>query len=293
MKRFFVVFAAVAALLFGQTGSIIAQESDPRFSNEILSTLGYPAMVIEAEADGFSVPSEIATGPTNVILTSLPETFTYVAFMQPAEGLSPEEATDLALLSAREDVAHDGWVYGGGSYAENGGEVSFVVNLQPGDWQIAASYQHGPEGEEIMNRYPLIVTSSEETAAEPAAGVTIELNDTEFILPEGTVATGPQVFHITNIGDAARQLVLVKSPRELTVTDFEQWFASASTGTPGPEAMNQTIWVGYAAILSPGQSVWIELDLEPGVYTTTSWVVDPEAGMPALLLGMVGNFTVA
>jgi hypothetical protein len=174
----------------------------------------------------------------------------------------------------------------------DGGEVSFVVNLAPGEWQVAASYQIG-EGDEIMTLYPLTVTESEGPGTEPEAAATIELNDIEFILPEGDVPAGPQVYKVTNVGQQPRQVVLWSTPRALTVEDFEQSFASFQTGTPGPEVMSQLVWVGYAAILSPGQTVWLELDLQPGAYAPVSYVLDAESGMPAVLLGMVGNFTVA
>jgi hypothetical protein len=45
-------------------------------------------------------------------------------------------------------------------------------------------------------------------------------------------------------------------------------------------------------VASPGYGTWLELDLEPGTYTATSWVIDPDTQMPALLLGMVESFTV-
>ena len=77
----------------------------------------------------------------------------------------------------------------------------------------------------------------------------------------------------------------------LEATDVEQWSASMETGTPMAEPFAMT-WVGYAALTSPGHSTWIELDLEPAIYTATSWVVDPETGMPALLLGMLQSFEV-
>ncbi|MDQ3657146.1 MAG: hypothetical protein M3457_18995 [Chloroflexota bacterium] len=63
------------------------------------------------------------------------------------------------------------------------------------------------------------------------------------------------------------------------------------SATPQASPFTMT-WVGYAALTSPGYSTWIELDLEPGTYTATSWVVDPETGAPALLLGMAQSFEV-
>ncbi|MGD9712010.1 MAG: hypothetical protein AB7V46_08105 [Thermomicrobiales bacterium] len=295
MKKFIVFLFLAAALIATSPNGALAQADahvDPRFSDDILSTLGYQTLEVKAADDGFTVQSEIPAGLTLVTLDAQPDKSSYVDFMQPAAGLSEEEATSLALQSAREDIAHEGWTYGGGSYAVDGGEVSFVVNLTPGEWQVAASYQVGADGEEIMNLYPLTVTAAEETGTEPDSAVTIQLNDFEFIIEDGAVAAGPQVYEFTNVGEAPRQMVLWNSPRAITVEDYQQFFQSFDTGTPGPEVMSQLVWVGYHAIISPGQTVWLELDLDPGTYTTTSWVVDPETGAPALLLGMVANFTV-
>ena len=86
-------------------------------------------------------------------------------------------------------------------------------------------------------------------------------------------------------------MVLFKTPRAFTSEDFAGFFASFETGTPSAEFMSM-IWVGYTAVASPGYGTWIELDLEPGIYTATSWVIDAETQMPALLLGMVESFTV-
>jgi len=87
-------------------------------------------------------------------------------------------------------------------------------------------------------------------------------------------------------------MVLFRTPRALTSDDFATMFAAMETGTPDP-LWTQAIWVGYAAVLSPGFTQWVEFDLEPGIYTATSWTIDAEANAPALLLGMVQSFTVA
>ena len=67
----------------------------------------------------------------------------------------------------------------------------------------------------------------------------------------------------------------------------------SGTPVPGGPTFDQLTWVGYAAILSPGQTIWEEFDFEPGNYLAVSYILDPEAGLPAFLLGMVQPFTVA
>jgi hypothetical protein len=86
-------------------------------------------------------------------------------------------------------------------------------------------------------------------------------------------------------------MVLFRTPKALTAADFEAMFAARSAGTPDSLWM-QTVWVGYAALLSPGFTQWVEFDLKPGIYTATSWTIDMETGAPALLMGMVQSFTV-
>jgi hypothetical protein len=296
MKRIVMIglfgLLALGSILGIASAQIGTDEINPAFSNEILSTLGYQEIVIGATEVGFDVPSEIGAGYALVTLESLPETFTYVNFIQIPDDLSEEEAREMALESARDDIAHEGWVYGGGSYAMFGEAVTFIVKLAAGEWTIAASSQGGMEGEEVMYLYPLTVTASDGPGQAPPTDYVIELNDTEFILPGDSAPSGPAIYEFTNVGEAPRQMVLWKSPREIAVEDFQAFFASFETGTPGPEVLSQIEWKGYSAIISAGQTVWLELDLEPGIYTPTSWVVDPETGMPALLLGMIANFEV-
>lgn len=300
MQRIFAITLLLASLTLGfATGPASAQDVgiDPAFSSELITTLGLPEVAVEAVEGGFTTPAETVSGPTLVTLSALEGFSSYVAFMQPAPGLSTEEATELALLTARDDIFQDGWTYAGGSYAIDGSTVKFAVNLAEGDWQIAASYQQDG-GEEVMTLYPLTVAGEGPPIADPAV-TTIELNDTAFIGAESPLVSGPQLLQIQNIGTQPRQLVLFRSPTEITVDDYLALFGINAQGTPaastpaaGVDFMSQMEWVGYAAILSPGQIMWLELDLEPGIYTQTSWVVDPATGAPAVILGMVTNFEV-
>ena len=117
---------------------------------------------------------------------------------------------------------------------------------------------------------------------DPEPDVVMELNDIAFGGLDEPVAAGPTLFEVQNVGEQPRQMVLFRTDREVTSDDFAGWFASMESGTPPADPFTMT-WVGYAALTSPGYSTWIELDLDPGTYTATSWVVDPETGMPALL----------
>ena len=45
--------------------------------------------------------------------------------------------------------------------------------------------------------------------------------------------------------------------------------------------------------LSPGQTAWTEVDLEPGTYVALCFVFDPATGMPHAAMGMVAVVTVS
>ncbi len=272
-----------------------AQEIDISFSSEKIDSYGFPELLVTFNGTEFEVPTEIEAGYHVVVLTPSADTAVYVDFMQPPAGLTEDEATEKALRAAAWDEVEPGWTFGGGSYALQNTPTRFIVRLDPGEWQIAASWQLDEDGaEETMTLNPLTVTEyGASTAGEmdPEPDVVMELNDVEFGGLDTSIPAGPTLFEARNVGEQPRQMVLFRTDRALTSDDFADWFASMESGTP-PAAPFTMTWVGYAALTSPGYSTWIELDLEPGTYTATSWVVDPETGAPALLLGMVQSFEV-
>ena len=137
-----------------------------------------------------------------------------------------------------------------------------------------------------MTLTPLTVRNATPAASVPIeADVTLELQDVAFGLSTENVPTGPQLWHVTNTGEQPRQMVLLRTPRAFTSDDFATFFQSMDAGTPSPDFMAM-VGVAYTAVASPGYGTYVELDLDPGIYTATSWVIDPETQMPALLLGM-------
>lgn len=279
-----------------------AQEADPAFSSAIIDALGLPETEIVLTADGFQVPTEVEAGLRTVILRSEADLLLYADFMQLPAGLSLVDATPIAFDAAANDLIPPGWTFAGGNNVDPHAELRFVVDLPAGDWTIATS-TYNETTEEVMVLHPLTVTpasgaspaatpATATTATGPEGDLTIVLKDVAFEgIPE-TVTAGPTLVRVENAGTQPRQMVLFRTPRALTSDDFATMFAAMETGTPDP-LWTQAIWVGYAAVLSPGFTQWVEFDLEPGIYTATSWTIDAEANAPALLLGMVQSFTVA
>jgi hypothetical protein len=313
MRRSF----AFLALLFALTGlaarPVAAQQPtvDDSFSDEIIDTLGYPELAITVGPDGVDAPTSVAEGYYQVTLLAVEPYVAYLNFMQPPAGLSDEEATELALAAARDDLAQEGWVYAGGNNTfEQGVPVKFLIYLAAGEYRIAASYYMLEGGsEEIMRLVPLTVTggatpggspvaspAATPATEEPPATVTLEETDElRYLVTPDPVPAGPQIWKITNTGEEhAHHVVMVRVPEGTTSDDIVAEFTSLMSGTPpaGEPLVAQLVFVGYAALQSGGQTTWVEYDLDPGSYAVICYVVDPHSGRPHVLDGMVTVFAV-
>lgn len=303
MRLFLAMLFALGLLGAGWAAPVGAQDEkvDSAFSNQILSTLGYPEVEIAVGPDGVTAPSTLAAGHYLVTLTAAEPYIGYVNFMQPTEGLTEEEATAMALESGAGDIVHPGWVYAGGSNTPGPGEpVSFAIELRPGEYQIAASYYEPPGDTEEMVLSPLTVTEADAATpatSAPAAAVTLEMTDElQYLITPETVPAGPQVWEITNSGEMmSHHVVMMRVPDGTTAPQVVTEFNSMMAGTPpaGDSAFANGVWVGYAALQSGGWTTWAEYDLSPATYAVICFIFDSETGRPHAADGMVTVFQVA
>lgn len=300
-----VLASALAAPVAAQEGTPQAELVQwPAYSNQILATFGYPELRLMETGSGLEgVPAEIAAGRYRVTVEAPADSPAYVDIVQVPQGLSQTDAEAQLLSAARDDVPAPGWVFGGGSFALPGQSISFAVELQAGDWHIAATRESVPpaggEVVEWVTLHPMRVTvaagtPSVATPSASSAGVTLEMRTGGYGGLDAPIPRGPQVWQLTNTSSGPHHLLLYRTPRPITLSDVEAWFGSLMAGTPPADVpgFNEISQVGYAALLSPGQTMWHEYELEPGSYITMSFIADPQTGMPAVLNGMFGNFTV-
>ncbi len=274
------------------------QQIEPAFSNVVLSTYGLPVVTVTQSAQGFDAPRSLPAGRYLVNLVGSPGFSLYLDVVQVPSGLSPEEAGRQLLSAARMDVPVVGWTYGGGTYAIDGRTAWVVIDLTPGEWAWGLTSQSiEQDAEETPFVLALTVTPGTPAAVpEIAPAVDVAMTEFEFRGLEGaTVPAGPQVWRFGNVGGQPHHMVLYRTDRAITpadVQDLANAFLSA-TPTPPPGWWTSAVWVGYEAILSPGQSIIAEFDLSPGTYTAFCFITDTETGAPHLLEGMVQSFTVA
>ena len=300
-------FRVLPALLTLAANPVLASaqgEIDPAFSETLIRDLGYPEVTVEVGPEGVSAPAQLPAGLHLITLVAEEGLVGYVDIMQPPPGLSEEEATQLALDAAANDLVQPDWVYLGGTNTPNPGEnASFVIDLPPGEYQWAAS-SYGEGGvDEIMNLSQLTVTAvgatptADETVAAPDAGVVLEMtDDLEYIVAPDPVPAGPQIWEFTNTGmQSAHHVVMFRVPDGTTSEQIVTEFSAMMSGTPpaGEPLMAQMAWVGYAALQSGGQTTWAEFDLEPATYAVICFIFDPATGRPHVIDGMATVFTVA
>ena len=303
VRRAIVTVAAIAVGLSGWVGGAQAQDDrlDSAFSTEIMSTLGYPELTVEVGPDGVNAPESVEAGLHLVTLSSPEPYVAYLDIVETPEGLSNDELVFQALEAGRNDMPQEGWTYLGGTNTDNpGGTVGFIIDLEPGDYHLAASYYEPYADSEAMSVVPFTVTEAEATpdaVAEPPATVNLEeTDDLQYIVTPETLESGPQLWKIENTGtEMAHHVVMMRVPDGATAPEIITEFNGMMAGTPpaGDSIFAQGIWVGYAALQSGGQTVWSEFNLKPGTYAVVCFIMDHETGRPHAADGMVTVFTVA
>ena len=304
MRRFLSVAGLALTLAGAVAAPALAQEPayDLAFSDTIMSQMGYEQLDINVGPDGIVAPSTLEAGFYHVTFTvDEPSSVGYLNIVQPPDGLDAETELSEMMDAGVNDLVHEGWVFNGGTNTPNPGETaSFVIDLAPGEYKIAASYYGLEEGdEEVMALVPLSVTESAgtDTVGEPVAGATLEMtDDLAYLVSPDPVPAGPQVWKIFNTGSSrAHHVVMVKIPEGVTSDQIVSEFTSMMQGTPTaePSLMSQFSWTAYAALQSGGQTTWVEFDLDPGTYAVICYIMDPMTEQPHVLSGMVTTFTVA
>lgn len=308
MKRVFRLLLLVFILCAATSPFVSSAQPgqiDGRFSDELITDLGYPLVEVHVGPDGVEAPSELAPGYYHFRLSAADEFVAYMNIVQAPEGLSEEEEKEQMLLAGTMDLPQEGWTYYGGTNTPDPGETaSFVIHLSEGEYQIGASYYgFDDSSEEPYSVVPLSVTADVSSMASPAAAqaepeamVTLEMtDDLQYIVTPDTIQAGPQLWKFENTGtERSHHIVIFRVPDGTTEDDIINEFSGMMMGTPPADdgIMAQSVWSGYGAMQSGGTVTWTEFDFEPGTYAVICYIMDDEESMPHFMDGMVTVFTV-
>ncbi len=302
---------ALAALLasagFGPAAFAATTDPAPGSGARTLDGLGYPEVEIVVGPDGLEAPAVLPAG--HVMFTLVPDgpNLSGRTLLQPPAGLPENEVVAAIPAAVSEDVALAGWVYAGSVEAMEPGEPeSFVVDLRPGEYRLAATWR----GDEAMTAPPSISSTTlvvarpasgpEATAAArtpaPEAAVRLEMtDDLAYLLAPTPLPAGPQVWEVANTGTLqAHHVVLMRVPDGSTAEQIIDESAAMMTGGAPAEdgVFAQSMPAGYVGMQTGGITTWADFDLEPATYAAICFILDPATGRPHVMEGMVSVFAV-
>lgn len=303
--------------LLAATRSVTAQDASPAALDAgPFADTELVEIVITADQYTFSasVPGAMGEGWYIVTLVNETESVADVSL-----GLLPEGTTGSDLSSAVSTVFQgeggelpewwDSALFAGGSVTSPGESNSSLVYLTPGQWYMFSTNPASAQSpasfliqsaEELEANYGIVAATpiaSPVVAATPlaspvgapegvAATLSIDLADTEIVLPQGVPASGQHVIQVTNAGDQAHDLVILQTEETLE----EESAAALATSWIRGEETDATV-VGGVGTLSPGWTAFTAVDVQPGNYLLFSSLPDANGGLQ-VDAGLLTSFTV-
>ncbi len=285
MKR--LVLIATFLMLVGLAPrAISAQDATPATGGTpaaslLLAGLGYPDLVVNTDGKTNDLPATLAAGRYHVVLHNTNATNGVgIDFYMPPAGTSADDAIAIYNESVSSEVPPDLFyklTIPGGVIAPPNSTAEGIIDLNPGDW-FAGIQIENDDGPSTGVAQALSVTGTMPTLTDPTAAITASLSDLKIEL-SGPVSAGPQIWKVTNAGAMPHFISIGMSDGSLTQENVQATFGTF-IGTPTaadatPIDVTTVTTVLDTGVLSPGQSMWIELDLQPGQYIAACFLSGP------------------
>lgn len=310
MRRTLVALLITLTLLATHGAVALAQESTPGAGGPgLLGGFGLPELHVTISQDGLSVAEQATAGQMLLTVENQLEFPAGFSIVQLPEGTSLEEAMAIfgpppdagaaSPAAGEEPTGPEGpppplffeMTWAGGAFVPPMGQAQVIVTLTEGQWILLSDPESG-----LM---PMTLDVAAGAATPDAAGavtadVTVEMKNYQIVLPE-QIQPGAQVWEVGNTGDEPHELFVVRTPRLLTVDEVQQLLdlpegTEPPPGIPDPAEFED---LGGVAPISNGQTVWVEMNLEPGFYVAVCFMPDDDSGMPHAMKGMYVIFEVA
>lgn len=268
----------------------------------LLAGLGYPDLVVTSDGKTNDLPASLAAGRYHVVLhnTNATDAVDLDFYMAP-KGTAQADAIAFygQAVSAQGQMPELFYkvTIPGGVAAQPNATAEAIIDLKPGDGDWYAGFQiENNNGPSTGQAQPLALTGSFPTVTDPTVAVTASLSEFKIDIPD-SVSTGPQVWKVTNTGTTPHFLALSMSDGSLTEANVQAMFDSF-LGTPLPasatpiseQALKDIAGTG---VLSPGQSMWIQVDLPAGQYLGACFLSGPGDTPMHAAMGMFKIFEAA
>lgn len=307
-RRFTRRAALLGAGVFGVPallGALGANRAGAQLGTPIATAIdAYPEVVITASDYHLDLPARIPAGLTRLTLKNAGAVLHNAMFMR-VNGGATLEALQEALTEPDFGPIFSLSTSLGGPEVDAGLRATTIADLAPGQYMVICVIPDDAGMPHFLMgmQQPLEVTAPINTQAAPVADVTVELVEFGFTAMPRRVASGRQVWAVSNVGEQVHELLLLRQAPGVSFDDARKMLdmAHAITPEPGFPATPETVSAGGAppfvviggvAPMSPGQTNWAELDLEPGEHFAVCFLPDPASGAPHFALDMIMPLTV-
>ena len=288
-RRRFLVGSSLGVIpLLGRPGMIWAAQATP----DATAGSDLPTLELTLTDTGFEIAHPLQAGRYQVTVTNA-GTSTDSHF---ALGKIPDDITDAqyeAFLATMDDTADLSFeeiaFVGVPDWPAPGERVSGVIDLVPGRYLLFDPFS-GRASE------TLTVEGDVGEQEEPAADLTIELREMEFVFPEAAITSAPMRWKLTNTGAMSHELAVLPVSPEMTEETFahllEVMMSLPEDATP-PPGLPEFVYQPVTAIgiLAPQHTSWLDVQLEPGHYLAVC-MLPFGTGYPHALDGMYRLFEV-
>lgn len=253
---------------------------------------GYPKLTVTITNDAYLLDAEpVAAGWVILSATNQSDNESGIIVVGPPAGMTGDDMEQMAstpepngdipswLLKAK--------IAGGQSGVLPGETLESIVYLPAGDWAVTG------DGDQAATRFTT-ADGPDSVTTEPTGTLSFELGDVYFGGLANGLPSGPQIAKITNSGQQLHMMVLAKGPDSMTMDQVMDAVSMPDGATPAPGGLQESdlTFVPGVTLISPGQTMYLPLNLEPGTYFALCFVTDPTTGMLHVMEGMAAIFVV-
>ena len=286
--RLIVIVFALSAVLLAPLGIVGAQDGTPVAEPDPVplaaasaATLGYPALTIIATDTGFVVPEGITAGRYYETHRNAGTFWSHFFTLR-----VPDEVSDEELAASMKTEEDPEWLFeadvvGNADQTLPGKENHAIVDLAAGRYILLDPIRG------LVGTFTVAEATSTEPPVEPVADFDVMMKEMVFEGLDDTVPAGQTIWKVTNTGSVWHEAVIIRVPEGTTEASM---LAESEDDGPDEEFINSL--VQGSAVISPGNTAWMIVDLQPGTYAVICTFPSDDGRVHAMD-GMLKVITVA
>jgi len=248
-----------------------------------------PEVTIKAADFSFDAPDQIEAGLVSLRLENVGHEDHQVQLVRLNDGVTLEQL-QAALQQGPEAALPLVTLAGGVGLAAPNQHEQAVLDLTEGQY-VMLCFVSGEDGvwhvaKGMLRPFQVVARKSQAVVQEPKSDVSIVMKDFRFEIP-AEIKAGRLTWKVTNQGPQPHEVFIAKLLPGKTLDDLMAFMQTYEGEPPVEEAA-----AGGVAVMGPGQTGWVNLDLSAGDYVALCFVPDAATGKEHAELGMIQFFSV-